>query len=63
MHTKIHDAASVIFLALFAFAGLACWATHLVVAIADGRYLFAILGAIVAPVGMLHGAGVMLGVL
>ena len=41
---------------------LAAWVTHVVVCIKAASYLFLIAGAILPPVGVIHGWGVWLGV-
>ncbi|MGC0389218.1 hypothetical protein [Bradyrhizobium sp. USDA 241] len=56
-------------MAYFAFAYIACllaalaaWVTHVVVCIKSASYLFLIAGAVLPPVGVIHGWGVWLGV-
>lgn len=41
---------------------LAAWATHVIVCIKTSSWLFLIAGAIAAPVGIIHGIGIWLGV-
>jgi hypothetical protein len=41
---------------------LAAWVTHIVVCIKSASYLFLIAGAILPPIGVIHGWGVWLGV-
>jgi hypothetical protein len=41
---------------------IAAWVTHVVVCIKSASYLFLIAGAILPPVGVIHGWGVWLGV-
>jgi len=47
---------------IFVIWAFASWLTHVVVCISDDRWGFLIAGAIFAPVGMIHGTGVWLGV-
>jgi hypothetical protein len=41
---------------------LGAWLTHIVVCIQTGAYLLLIAGAIVAPVGMIHGVMIWCGI-
>lgn len=42
-------------------ASLAAWITHVVVCIKSAAWLFLIAGAILAPIGVIHGIGVWFG--
>jgi hypothetical protein len=42
-------------------SALAGWVTHIVVCIKSASYLFLIAGAILPPIGVIHGYGVWLG--
>ena len=42
-------------------AAIAAWATHVIVCIKTAAWLFLIAGAIAAPVGIVHGAGIWFG--
>jgi hypothetical protein len=46
---------------VFGFSLIAAWVTHLVVAISAKAWLFMILGALIAPVAVVHGFSVWLG--
>lgn len=50
------------FLIVLGLTGLAAWLTHVVNCIQNGEWLFLIAGAIAAPVGIVHGVGIWLGV-
>lgn len=41
---------------------LAAYITHIITCLLAGKYLLLLVGAIVAPVGMLHGIGIWFGV-
>ena len=41
---------------------LAAWVTHVIVCIKASAWILLLFGCIVAPVGVIHGAGVWLGV-
>lgn len=41
---------------------IAAWLTHVIVCIKAASYVFLLAGALVAPVGIIHGIGVWLGV-
>jgi hypothetical protein len=53
--------AALISLAL-AFAVIAAWITHVIVCIKASAWVLLLFGVIVAPVGVIHGFGVWLGV-
>ncbi len=38
------------------------WITHIVVCLLEAKYMLLIAGAIIAPVGMIHGCGIWFGV-
>lgn len=42
---------------------IAAWITHVVVCIKTASWLFLIAGAILAPIGVVHGIGVWFGIL
>lgn len=44
------------------FLLLGAWITHIITCLLTGKYLLLLVGAIVAPVGMLHGVGIWFGV-
>lgn len=46
---------------LLVLASIAAWITHVVVCLKTGAGFFLIAGAIVAPVGVIHGIGVWFG--
>lgn len=48
--------------AAFAIAIFAAWITHVVVCIKASAWILLLFGCIVAPVGVIHGFGVWLGV-
>lgn len=51
------------FASLLMAAYLACaWLTHVIVSIQTGKWVLLITGAIVFPVGCVHGTGVWLGI-
>lgn len=56
--TSISAALLVIALAVWAFAA---WITHVVVCLKTASWGFLIAGAIMAPIGMIHGTGVWFG--
>lgn len=43
-------------------ASIAAWITHVVVCIKTASWLFLIAGAILAPIGVIHGIGVWFGI-
>lgn len=43
-------------------ASIAAWLTHVVVCIKTASWLFLIAGAILAPIGVVHGIGVWFGI-
>lgn len=45
----------------FLFMLVAAWATHVIVCIKTGSWLFLIAGAIAAPVAVVHGVGIWIG--
>ena len=50
-----------IFLCLFCFWMLAAWLTHVITCLATGAWGFLVAGALVAPVGVIHGTGLWFG--
>lgn len=44
-----------------ALAAIAAWGTHVITCINEGQWLLLIAGAIVFPVGIVHGVGIWLG--
>lgn len=46
---------------LLTLAGLAAWVTHVVVCISHEAWLLLVAGAVMVPVGVIHGIGVWLG--
>lgn len=44
-------------------AGIAAWLTHIIECIKDDRIALLIVGALLFPVGIIHGVGVWFGVL
>lgn len=60
-----HDAEAAGFAAMVVIAGIAtaiaAWITHVVVCIKASAWILLLFGCIVAPVGVIHGAGVWLG--
>ncbi len=51
-----------IYLALIAVV-FSAWITHVIVTIKAGQWIFLLAGAIFAPIGVVHGIGVWLGLL
>jgi hypothetical protein len=47
---------------LLLFASVAAWVTHVIVCIKASAWIMLAFGCIVAPVGVIHGVGVWLGV-
>ena len=41
---------------------IAAWCTHIIVCLLEAKYLLLIAGALVFPVGIIHGIGIWLGV-
>jgi hypothetical protein len=41
---------------------IAAWITHIIVCLLSGKYLLLIAGALVFPVGVIHGIGIWFGV-
>jgi len=50
-----------LFVGAFGITLIAAWLTHIVVSIQTASWLLLLAGAIVAPVGVIHGIGVWLG--
>jgi hypothetical protein len=50
------------FLAVFVVTSISAWATHVITCIETQQWMFLIAGAIAAPVGIVHGVGIWLGV-
>ncbi len=48
--------------AVLAISSVAGWITHVIVCIQDENWIFLIAGAIAAPIAIIHGWGVWLGV-
>ena len=44
------------------FGSIAAWLTHVISCISHGNWAFLIAGAIAAPIGVIHGLGIWLGV-
>lgn len=59
--TVVAGSAVVVVLALL-LATVAAWATHVIVCIKASAWILLAFGCIVAPVGVIHGVGVWLGV-
>jgi len=51
-----------LFLISIAITSTAAWVTHVVYCIQNQEYLFLIAGALVAPVGAIHGFGLWFGI-
>lgn len=58
MKSAVIGGAAVILVVL---ASLAAWITHVVVCIKVGAWILLAIGAIVVPVGIIHGIGIWLG--
>ena len=43
------------------FGSIAAWATHVIVCLQTANWGFLIAGAILAPIGVIHGIGIWLG--
>ena len=43
------------FAAFFVFAAFAAWLTHIVTCLSDGLWGFLVAGALVFPIGIIHG--------
>ena len=46
---------------IIALAMIAAWVTHIIHCLITAKYLLLLAGAIVAPVGIIHGVGIWLG--
>jgi hypothetical protein len=57
----IFNVASVIAAVAFALSLVAAWVTHVIVCIQGSEWILLLFGCIVAPVGVVHGYGVWLG--
>lgn len=55
------DLSYILFAIAVLIATVGSWLTHIVTCIQDKEWLLLIAGAIVAPVGMIHGWGIWLG--
>ena len=42
-------------LVLIGCAGIAAWLTHIIAAIGQGQWAFLVVGAVAAPIGVIHG--------
>lgn len=51
------DVAKLLAIIVFIFAPFAAWITHVVLCIQAHTYLFLLVGALVPPVGVIHGIG------
>lgn len=51
-----------LFINLLIISMPAAWITHIIVCLLEAKYLLLIAGAIVFPVGIIHGFGIWLGV-
>jgi hypothetical protein len=51
-----------LFLLTLGVTSAAAWVTHVIVTIKEAEWIFLAVGAIVAPVGVIHGIGVWFGV-
>lgn len=60
--SDIFSFGTIIAIIVFIITGLAAWFTHVVVCIKTASYIFLIAGAIAAPIGMIHGVGIWLGI-
>jgi hypothetical protein len=49
------------FAAAFYIAMIAAWLTHVIVTIATGKFVLLLAGALVFPVGIIHGIGLWFG--
>lgn len=47
---------------IFAFTLMAAWVTHVIKCLIVGKYVLLLAGAIVFPVGVIHGIGIWFGV-
>jgi len=45
-----------------AFMFIAAWITHIITCLVQAKYLLLIAGALIAPVGVIHGIGIWFGV-
>lgn len=57
---KLAATATILWLA-FALTCLAAWVTHIIYTIQHHEYLLLIAGALIAPVGTIHGFGIWFG--
>jgi len=62
MTRTIASVASKVAMASIAIVILAAWFTHIVYCIQTAKYLLLIAGAILVPVGIIHGLGLWIGV-
>ena len=56
------DVALLLGLIALVLAPIAAWVTHIVSCLITGKYVLLIAGAIIAPVGVIHGIGLWFGV-
>ena len=55
------ESLAVIAVILFAISVFAAWVTHIVVCLSTAKWGFLIAGAIMAPIGVIHGYGIWFG--
>lgn len=56
------DTTTVLGLLLFGIVSMAAWITHIIHCLMAAKYLLLIAGALIAPVGVIHGIGLWFGV-
>lgn len=54
------EVAAILYLTIFVWS-IAAWLTHVVVCLKAGSWGFLIAGAILAPIGVIHGTGIWFG--
>lgn len=61
MDTQLTGEALALSIFAFVFTCIAAWATHVIVCLQTANWGFLIAGAILAPIGVVHGAGIWFG--
>ena len=65
MKTKLEDSVPAIIaisLVLFIASLFVAWVTHVVVCVQESEWLFLIAGAVMVPIAVVHGYGVLMGI-
>lgn len=61
MDTPLTGAALALSIFALVIASIAAWATHVIVCLQTANWAFLIAGAIMAPIGIVHGFGIWFG--